>query len=518
MGPRYKSPKGQTKESTSWIHRNEPLIRHALVLSTVATILITELASMYQSNYTVLGARNTTFQSMEAQPLHSHAMAPQSIDSSLTAASGKNSMDGNFPAQRFKNETTPRSLLAANVELSVSYADGAAAPFGELGNAASIILSGLSTPDYASPVAQSGAKSTEAHPNATILPPADADSDAATAREWAEFRSFQNKRQRARELRRKKLKEVNERKELSDQDASNTRNDVTKHVVSMTDGRKGNAAKAGNREQNKSMSKKRGDFGRVENQGKARTQDRMTGFIGNARGDAAMSHDNTVENDDDSDEGSSSTVFDGNDHKQFRGVVMKSGKLPDDAKFDNITRVSYMLYRLIKTHQIKSMVDIPCSNTLDWMPQVLHLLDFEVPGFQYYCVLASEEDKEKAQAKFGHSGSAEYIVVSEYWRTKLVTVDMAFMWNVLGFMSPMQSWQLIKNVRRSQTKYVVLPNYPELRHNSGSGTHHGRVNVRRAPYRFGEALRVFNNISSKPTISKQMLLYDVEHLRNDDSR
>lgn len=184
--------------------------------------------------------------------------------------------------------------------------------------------------------------------------------------------------------------------------------------------------------------------------------------------------------------------------------------------FDNLTRISFMMYRLIKTHHITSMIDIPCSNTLDWMPQVLHYLDFEIPGFRYTCVVPSHAEKEKAQAIFGDHASPEFLVSREYWRLPLPTTDVAFLWNILGFITPHQSWALLKSVRQAQTKYVVLPNYPQMRSNPAAGTHHGRVNLRRAPYRFAEALRVFNNISTNPIVSKQMLLYDTERLRQDD--
>jgi hypothetical protein len=184
--------------------------------------------------------------------------------------------------------------------------------------------------------------------------------------------------------------------------------------------------------------------------------------------------------------------------------------------FDNLTRISYMMYRLIKTHHISSLIDIPCTNTLRWMPQVLHYLDYEVPGFRYTCVVPSEVEKDRVQKTFGDQASPIFLVAREYWRLQLPTTDVAFLWNILGFLSPQQSWALLKSVRQAQTKYVVIPNYPQLRNNPAAGTHHGRVNVRRAPYRFAEALRVFNNISTNPKVTKQMLLYDTDRLRQDD--
>lgn len=202
----------------------------------------------------------------------------------------------------------------------------------------------------------------------------------------------------------------------------------------------------------------------------------------------------------------------------FRGVQGIESALTANVagRFDNLTRISYMMYRLIKTHHITSMIDIPCTNTLDWMPQLLHFLDFEIPEFRYTCVVPSVVQKKRAESAFGDQGSPEFLVAREYWRLQLPTTDVAFMWNILGFITPQQSWALLKTIRQAQTKYVVLPNYPQLRNNPAAGTHHGRVNVRRAPYRFAEALRVFTNISTNDQITKQMLLYDTERLRHDD--
>lgn len=204
---------------------------------------------------------------------------------------------------------------------------------------------------------------------------------------------------------------------------------------------------------------------------------------------------------------------------RFRGVPMPADamtKAEAMGNFDNVTHLSYMLYRLIKTHRIRSVLDVPCTHTLHWMPQVLHYLDLEVPGFRYYCVVSSEEERERAEAAFGDLASAEYIVASDYWRARLPGTDLGFLWSVVGFVSPQQAWTLMQSVRRVGTKYLVLANYPALRNNPATGTAHGRVNIRRAPYRFTEALRVFNNISIRPDVNKQMLFYDSEHLRADD--
>lgn len=204
---------------------------------------------------------------------------------------------------------------------------------------------------------------------------------------------------------------------------------------------------------------------------------------------------------------------------RFRGVPMDPvavERAEAMGNFDNVTHLSYMLYRLIKTHHIRSLLDVPCTRTLHWMPQVLHYLDLEVPGFRYHCVVATKAEREMAEAALGDLASAEYIVSREFWRARLPATDVGLLWNVVGFVSPKQAWGLVQGVRKAGTKYLVLANYPALRNNPATGTSHGRVNIRRAPYRFTESLRVFNNISTRTDVNKQMLFYDSEHLRADD--
>lgn len=203
----------------------------------------------------------------------------------------------------------------------------------------------------------------------------------------------------------------------------------------------------------------------------------------------------------------------------FRGVLQPASDPTDlnsRGRHDNVTQISYMLYRLVKTHRIASMADIPCIHNLKWMPALLHQIEFDTPGFRFLCIVCSAEESRKAQKAFGHGSSAEIVVIRQSWRSKLPEVDLAFLWNIVGFMTPQRSWGLIKRIRRSGTKYILLPNYPEVRNNPAAGTHHGQVNVRRAPYRFTESLRIFSNVSTDADTSKQMLLYDTERLREHD--
>jgi len=62
---------------------------------------------------------------------------------------------------------------------------------------------------------------------------------------------------------------------------------------------------------------------------------------------------------------------------KFRGIQVGSDGMLDGV---NVSKVSFMLYRVIKTYGIRSMVDIPCYSNRNWMPKLLERLDYEGNG------------------------------------------------------------------------------------------------------------------------------------------
>lgn len=182
-------------------------------------------------------------------------------------------------------------------------------------------------------------------------------------------------------------------------------------------------------------------------------------------------------------------------------------------RFENITYLSYMLYRLIKTHEITSVIDIPCTKTIFWLPEVLQRLEFEIPRFHYRCVVPSDEYLVEAILRYKHLSSAVVVKDPTVWASVLPKVDLALAWYAIGYLRPSRSWQLVQTIRQSQTKFVILPNHPLVTNNPNMETKHGRVNVRKQPYLFDQPLRVVKNISSVPAVPKDMLLYEVEAVR-----
>lgn len=195
----------------------------------------------------------------------------------------------------------------------------------------------------------------------------------------------------------------------------------------------------------------------------------------------------------------------------YRGV-QKTADNSNLFEADNITHLSYMLYRVIRTHSIVSLIDVPCTLSMFWMPELIQRLEFEVPKFHYRCVVPDDELLVEAVLRYQDLSSAVVVKDPAFWTSQLPAADLAFLWYGLGFMAPKQSWQLLKALQRSPMKYVIVPNHPDVVRNPGVATQHGRVNVRRAPYLFDAALRVVNNVSTQSR--KQLLMYELKGVRS----
>lgn len=203
---------------------------------------------------------------------------------------------------------------------------------------------------------------------------------------------------------------------------------------------------------------------------------------------------------------------DDEDNQVFRGVL-HTKENAELFKLDNLTRLSFMVYRLVKAQNATSMLDIPCSKSILWMSDVLYRLEFEIPSFHYRCIAPNDEYLMDAILRYKDLTNAVVLKDANFWASKLPKTDLAISWYGVGYLPPRQSWQLLKGIRKANIKYVIVPHHPDVHSNPGSETKTGRVNLRRSPYRFDEATRVVNNISATFP-KKQLLLYELDKLRN----
>eukprot|EP00180_Rhodochaete_pulchella_P001979 Plantae.Rhodophyta-Rhodochaete_pulchella.ctg29863.p2 GENE.Plantae.Rhodophyta-Rhodochaete_pulchella.ctg29863~~Plantae.Rhodophyta-Rhodochaete_pulchella.ctg29863.p2 ORF type:complete len:187 (+),score=40.99 Plantae.Rhodophyta-Rhodochaete_pulchella.ctg29863:122-682(+) len=178
---------------------------------------------------------------------------------------------------------------------------------------------------------------------------------------------------------------------------------------------------------------------------------------------------------------------------------------------EDVTQMSFMLFRIIMTYSIKSMVDMPCHTTVHWMPQLLQRLDFEVLGFQYYGVDTTDEFVAKCKSVVGEYGTPEFAVRHPAKKEYLPEADMAFSWDGIQTWGIRPAWLFFKGLRHSNIKYVLFCNNPGINNLKHQGR--GVVNVRRPPFHFSEAVKVISNISVDEERPKQMLFYDLDSVR-----
>lgn len=194
--------------------------------------------------------------------------------------------------------------------------------------------------------------------------------------------------------------------------------------------------------------------------------------------------------------------------------VSRSSSAESLSRADNVTRLTFMLYRIVRTHNISSIVDPVCEHSLPWLRPLLVRLEFEIPSFRHECLVSSLTTATRARTVLQGLSCARVVVINS---TSVVIpkAQLALAWHFVGFQPAIAAWEMLQMMVRAGTSLVVMPNHPEVNRNPPGGHVDGRVNVRRAPYRFAKPMRVINDIGLRDGERKQMLLYQVEHLRHE---
>lgn len=231
------------------------------------------------------------------------------------------------------------------------------------------------------------------------------------------------------------------------------------------------------------------------------------------------------------------------DASPFHGVPLSAvdasaALVSDVATHTNVTRLSYMLYRLVITTGATSLLDVPCTSHSAWMPPLLERLDFEIPGFEYICMDASGELSPAAGAAVSRLASAKVLLNTTYWAADapaLPRVDLVWSWGGLEGLALDDAYMFFQRVHASGSRRLAVGNWPRLNNVviGGGGHYHGRpalgrplppaMNLRGSPFLFGQAERVIgglddseansgNTVEGRPT-RKQLLVYDARKMR-----
>lgn len=190
---------------------------------------------------------------------------------------------------------------------------------------------------------------------------------------------------------------------------------------------------------------------------------------------------------------------------------------------DNVTQLANMVYKVTKEEGVHTLAAAPCRTTVDWMPGVVERLEFEVPGFKFYCVDTdptgdSGEDtggpRVDLRAAFRGSASVEIIQMPPAETEKAFPegVQLVVSWMGMQKWGVRKAWRFIKGLRRRGVTAGLFGNNPE----SGNGEEEDRrtLNVRKSPLLFNEPVRVISRVGSEGNNPKQLLLYAMDSIRD----
>lgn len=159
--------------------------------------------------------------------------------------------------------------------------------------------------------------------------------------------------------------------------------------------------------------------------------------------------------------------------RTFKGVPL------DVVDGTNVTHLSYMVFKLIKTHEIKSVVDIPCRNTLSWFPQLLHYLDFEILGFKYYCIDSEKHSQDDIRGLFSDAASPEFMHIRPEEASLLPKADLVFSWDGPQQWGVRKTWSFFTALRQIRPKYLMITNNPGAQNTDDK---RGLINLRKQPF------------------------------------
>jgi len=159
----------------------------------------------------------------------------------------------------------------------------------------------------------------------------------------------------------------------------------------------------------------------------------------------------------------------------------------------NVTRISFLLLRVMRSFNIHSVVEFPCSNTLHWMPALVERLDFEVTNFKYIGLDTHYEDYLRCKKAFEHvSGNLQFDMVTISRRMKLPEADLFFSLDGMQRWGLSSSWFVLHSLRRSGIRNAMFTNNPGVLNTGQKNT--SFVNVRRPPFHLLSPQKAIRNI------------------------
>lgn len=134
----------------------------------------------------------------------------------------------------------------------------------------------------------------------------------------------------------------------------------------------------------------------------------------------------------------------------------------------NVTRVSYTLFKIMKLFGFVSLVDSLAGGHVEWMPEVVERMSFDHPSFQYTAV-DDAQGVAKARSVLGDVVDGEYLVSDVEERTANGS-DVVFHWTetdggerdarAKGYMEHIRKVMIA--AKKGDNGYIVFGQFPRL--------------------------------------------------------
>ncbi|OSX68647.1 hypothetical protein BU14_2440s0001 [Porphyra umbilicalis] len=172
-----------------------------------------------------------------------------------------------------------------------------------------------------------------------------------------------------------------------------------------------------------------------------------------------------------------------------------------------------MVYKLIQSVEVRSVIVMPCRTTALWMPAVVTHLEFETPGgLKVTCVDTTPEvSQARLISAFNDTGA---VIVNGTLETipALPKAQMVVSWYGFQEWGVRGSWDFLGAIKQHGVDWVAFNNHGTATNGETPG---GRkaINVRKAPYHLGAPARVVKGVSLAPDSDLSLVLYDTSNMR-----
>jgi hypothetical protein len=154
---------------------------------------------------------------------------------------------------------------------------------------------------------------------------------------------------------------------------------------------------------------------------------------------------------------------------EFLGSHLEDGS--SMVRGQNVTRLSYALYKIVRLFNLKKLVDFPSGAHVEWMPEMVTRFEYDIPGFSYEGLDTTEERVAASRVAGEGYGNAEFKVADPEVEVPASGADMMLVWTELdGERTDPRSadyaayiFSVVRAAKRAGVRYITFGQYPRLR-------------------------------------------------------